>query len=104
MTIARLAEVPRDLLELSLYIAQDNPEAAHRFLQAAEETFQDLERLPKIGATREFQDDRLSGMRIWLVKGFPRHLIFYRPIEDGVEIIRVLHSARDIKGLFSDEE
>jgi toxin ParE1/3/4 len=32
------------------------------------------------------------------LRSFPMgsYLIFYRPIEDGIELIRVLHSARDI--------
>ena len=29
------------------------------------------------------------------MKGFTRHLIFYRPIKNGVEIIRVIHGARE---------
>ena len=74
------------------------------FLDAVEETFQDFERMPRMGTKREFQDARLSGVRMWRVKAFPKHLIFYRSIEDGVEIIRVLHSARDIESRFSDED
>ena len=62
MTTARRDEVLRDLLDLSFYIAQDSPEAAYRFLQAAEETFQDLERMPNIGAGREFHDTLLAGV------------------------------------------
>ncbi len=82
----------------------DNIEAAYRFLRAAEEAFRDLERMPFMGSPREFQDSTLTGIRMWRVKGFPKHLLFYRPIKDGVEIIRVLHSARDIAGLFSEDE
>ena len=104
MSIIRRDEVLRDLLDLSCYIAQDSLEVAYRFLDAVEETFQDLERMPRMGTKREFQDARLSGVRMWRVKAFPKHLIFYRSIEDGVEIIRVLHSARDIESLFSDED
>ena len=37
---------------------------------------------------------------MWRVAGFPNHLIFYRPIESGVEVIRVLHASRDIESLF----
>ena len=31
-------------------------------------------------------------------RSFPlgNHLIFYRPIDDGIELVRVLHGARDI--------
>jgi plasmid stabilization system protein ParE len=28
-------------------------------------------------------------------------VLFYQPIEDGIEIIRVLHGARDIEALFN---
>jgi len=34
------------------------------------------------------------------VKGFERYLIFYRPLTDGVEILRAIHGARDIERLF----
>jgi toxin ParE1/3/4 len=34
------------------------------------------------------------------MNGFTRHLIFYRPIKNGVEIIRVVHGARDNESLF----
>jgi toxin ParE1/3/4 len=37
---------------------------------------------------------------MWRVAGFPNHLIFYRPVESGVEVIRVLHAKRDIEALF----
>jgi len=34
------------------------------------------------------------------IKRFPNHLAFYRCVENGIEIIRVLHGARDIEALF----
>lgn len=46
----------------------------------------------------------LSGMRVWPVKGFRKILVFYRPIAVGVEIVRVVHGARDFAALFDDEE
>lgn len=35
-------------------------------------------------------------VRSWRVRGFPRHLIFYRALPDRVQILRVLHGARDL--------
>jgi plasmid stabilization system protein ParE len=29
-------------------------------------------------------------------------LIFYRPVERGIEVLRVLHAARDIAAVFDD--
>ena len=34
---------------------------------------------------------------------FPKYLVFYRPITDGIEVIRVLHGARDLDGILADE-
>jgi plasmid stabilization system protein ParE len=45
----------------------------------------------------------LAGLRIWRVDGFPDHLIFYRPIEGGIEIIRILPAARDIDAVLESE-
>lgn len=104
MRITRRDAALNDLIDLAYYIALDNVEAAYQLLDAAEESFHDLERMPLMGSTREFQDSTLIGIRMWRVKGFPKHLIFYRPIKDGVDIIRVLHSARDMAGLFSEDE
>ena len=92
-----------DLLEHFGFIARDNVDAAERFLLAAEETFQQLARRPTIGRVRAFDHPRLVGLRSWPVRGFKRHLIFYRPTESGIEVIRVLHGARDLPTIFDDE-
>ncbi len=36
----------------------------------------------------------LAGLRVWLVHGFPV-LVYYREVEDGIEVVHVLHGARD---------
>ena len=40
-------------------------------------------------------------MRRWPVKDFENWLVFYLPKRDGVEIVRVLHGARDLDSIFS---
>jgi toxin ParE1/3/4 len=39
------------------------------------------------------------------IRSFPagRYLIFYRPIADGIEIVRVLHGSRDVDTIISEE-
>lgn len=34
---------------------------------------------------------------------FGRYVIFYEPIEDGIDVVRVLHSARDIDAVFGED-
>jgi toxin ParE1/3/4 len=40
-------------------------------------------------------------MRVWRVEGFERYLILYRAGEARVEIVRVLHTARDFPSIFA---
>ena len=84
-------------------IAGDNPEAAERFLDAAEAAFARLLEMPEIGAAREYRNERLTGLRLWPILGFERHLIFYRPIEAGIEVVRVIDAARDVAAILEHE-
>jgi len=34
------------------------------------------------------------------MREFDRHLIFYLPLKDGIEVLRIVHGARDIEALF----
>jgi hypothetical protein len=38
--------------------------------------------------------------RKWTVKGFKRYLSFYRYTDEYVEVVRVIHAARDIPSTF----
>ncbi len=89
-----------DVEEQALYIARDNVEAARRFMEATLNAFDDLLRMPEIGRPRSFKRSELAGLRSWAVRGFEEHLIFYRPTDDGIEVIRVLHGARDLENIF----
>jgi toxin ParE1/3/4 len=93
-----LAEV--DLLDHLDYIADDNPDAALRFVEAIEKACERLAEMPNIGRIREFNNPRLMGIRMWPVPGFPRYIIFYQANEAQVRVLRILHSARDIPALF----
>lgn len=79
-----------DLDDQFLVIAQDNIEAAQRFLTAAQDAFTLLVRMPQLGVPVPFKN-----IRLWPITRFRNHLIFYRQIQGGIEIVRVLHGARD---------
>jgi toxin ParE1/3/4 len=92
----------RDLDEQARFIQRDSPDAAIRFLAAAEASFQRLAAMPELGERLEFEHKELIGLRAWQVRGFENYVIFYRPVEHGVEIVRVLHAARDIAAILED--
>ena len=86
------------------YLMQEaSLETALRFYDAAAATFENLARMPGMGERRESSNPRLAGLRVWRIEGFANHLIFYRPVEGGIEIVRVLHGARDIDSVLEAE-
>jgi toxin ParE1/3/4 len=86
------------------HIADDNPDAATRVVEAAYETFKMLAANPGLGRLRKFRDLRLKGVRSWLVSGFDNCLIFYRANAGGIEVLHVYHGARDLEALFGEKQ
>jgi toxin ParE1/3/4 len=96
-------QVIRDLIDLATYIAEDNLEVSDLFLQAAEETFKQLAKRPQMGKMTQFSNPFLAGIRQQAIKGFRKYLVFYFPIDEGVEILRVIHGARDIEAILDED-
>lgn len=89
-----------DLDNQALYLAkQGNPEVGHRFLIAAHETFNLLATQPNMGWHPRLKHPDLASLRVFRISGFNRMLVLYRPMDEGVEIVRVIHGSRDIEGL-----
>jgi toxin ParE1/3/4 len=91
----------RDIDEQFVYLAKQNRDVAVRFFQAAEATFEQLAVMPELGERQHFGRDELAKLRAWQVQGFDNYLVFYRPIDRGIEVVRVLHAARDIAAIFA---
>src|SRR5579859_594129 len=91
--------VEDELLGIWHFIAQDNPDAATRVIEAAYETFKTLAANPGIGRLRRFKNPRLRDIRSWPIIGFENYLIFYRGVTDGIQVNHVYHGARDIEAL-----
>jgi toxin ParE1/3/4 len=90
----------QDAIEITEYIGTDNPEAAVRFVPALEATCAQLLALPSLGSVRQFRRKDLKGVRILPVTGFEHYLIFYSAAGSSIQVIRVLHAARDFPTLF----
>ena len=86
-----------DYLEIWLYVARDNPAAADRLIQQFDHNLAALARAPKIGRSEEEYSQGLRSLPVG------NYLIFYRPIEDGIELARLLHAARDINPEYFEE-
>jgi toxin ParE1/3/4 len=102
--VSVLPAAERDIDGQAEYLFREaSLETALRFYDFAAVAFEKLARTPGLGEQRHSSNPLLAGLRIWRIDGFPNHLIFYRPIEGGIEIVRVLHGARDIDAVLESE-
>jgi toxin ParE1/3/4 len=87
-------QAEKDLDEILDSIAADDPAAANRLIDSIESKCQALAEMPGMGREREELAPNLRSSHE------RKYIIFFRPVEDGAEIIRVIHGARDIPKLF----
>lgn len=92
--VQRTAQADEDLIDIWVYIAQDNPDAADHLLDAFEKKFELLAGQPRLGAARS---DIAPGLRHCPTGNY---LILYREIDDGIEVVRIVHGARRLGNLF----
>ena len=57
---------------------------------------------PEMGWKRRLEHPALVSARVFRVTGFEKILIFYRPVQGGIEVLRVIHGARNIEMLLED--
>ena len=83
----------QDLIEIFDYIARDNEKIAESFVRRLNQKCEVLARAPNIGRARP---DIRADLRSFPVGAY---LILFRAIDDGVEIVRVVHAARNLDDL-----
>jgi len=83
-----------DIEEIWSYIASDNVEAADRLIDRVLGTCYDFTHTPEMGRSR---NDLLNGVRSFPVGSY---LIIYRILPDYIDVLRILHSSRNIEDLF----
>jgi toxin ParE1/3/4 len=84
-----------DLTDIWEYLAQDSTENATSFVRRLQSLCEStLASNPYIGRSREEIAPSLRSLP------FHGYIVFFRPITDGVEIVRVLQGSRDIEAIF----
>lgn len=104
LRLSLLPKAEEDIVDIAAHIAGNNPCAAARFVDAFGYACDLLADMPEIGSPRTFRHPDLEGLRSWGIKGFEKYLIFYRVAGAVLEVIRVLHGARDLPALFGETE
>ena len=85
-----------DLEEIWIYFSETSEKTADKILRQITEKFPKLLNFPEMGKER---NDLLIGLR-----SFPtgKFIIFYQRNDSGIEIVRVVHSSRDIQQVFDE--
>jgi toxin ParE1/3/4 len=88
----------RDLTEIADYFAETNVEVGERFFKEFNSKCQQLVSFPSSGKSYGTIRPYLRGLSI---EGY---IIFYRILDDGIEILRVVSGRHNLPSLFSDPE
>lgn len=83
-----------DILDVWDHIAEGSLEQADRWIDNLDEKLKLIATQPLIGRAR---GELAAGMRSF---PFGRYIIFYAPVDGGIDVVRVLHSARDVDAAF----
>ncbi|MFN7920094.1 MAG: type II toxin-antitoxin system RelE/ParE family toxin [Bryobacteraceae bacterium] len=88
-------EAANDIREIWSYIAEDSVRAARKVRLSLFDACQRLAENPRIGHVRDDLTDQ--PVLFWPVGSY---LIIYDPASKPLSIVRVVHGARDVPGLF----
>lgn len=93
--VRKFPAAEQDLIEIGAYIAKDSPINADRFIDALEAECQKLADSPII------LGKKCEGLHPDLRRyNFKRYAIVYRPVQDGIELVGVFHSSRELEAMF----
>lgn len=88
---------------VSYYLTEAGIEVATGFLRRLEATLVKIAQQPAAGSPRYGHELQISDLRQWPIKQFP-YFIFYAERERHIEIVRVLHSSRDIPSSITPDD
>jgi toxin ParE1/3/4 len=94
-----LSQAAEDALAIDSYLATHNPSAADRFSGNLQQTLELQASIPTPGTPWLSDNPALANLRWTRVKGFRKYLVFLRMIGTDMQVVRILHSARDLEAL-----
>ena len=90
------ASAAEDLKDVWDYVAQHNENVAGKLIKEIKNKLLLLRNNPLVGRK---QNQFLVGLRSFVVKSY---FIFYLPLDDGIDVLRVMHGSRDIESIFEN--
>jgi toxin ParE1/3/4 len=83
-----------DLVDIAGFIAHDKPSAARKWVSTLRDRCELLAMNPDLGEQRP--GFGVVGCRCF---GVGNYVIFYRAVDNGIEVARIVHGSRDLENL-----
>jgi len=97
-------EADRDADEIGGYILRDSFEHAEKFYDALDATYRHITLRPHAWRpVISLNNPRADGLRYRPVLGFPNHLVLFRVAGEYVDVVRIIHAARDLPAVLARE-
>ncbi len=93
-----------DVAEEAQFLAASGAAVADRFLEAVDRGSERIASFPQLGRKVSPPGRFLAGVRSWPVPGFENVIIYCRPIARRIDVLRVIHGARNLSRLPCAEE
>lgn len=95
--VTRRPEADADILEIWLYIADDSVVEADRWIDRLDESLSLWATQPKMERVRDVLSHGIRSLP------FGRYVVFFEPLPDGIDVVRVLHGSQDVDEQFKDQ-
>ena len=92
------ARAQADYDEIIDYVARDKPQAALRLSKTLQAKIELLAQRPLLGDRRPELASELRSATVG------RYVIYYRPVSEGIEVVRILAGERDVRSQFNDSD
>ena len=103
--VVRTPQAEREIMQIAYYFADEaSYDVSDRFLRAVDKATRQIVNMPGVGALRDYDNPELIGMRMLPLPKFLKYLLFYRLADEDIEILRVLHGARDLQAIFGPDD
>lgn len=96
--VQRTARAQEDIDSIAKWISRDSVEAALRWLEQLDQKLERLASTPGSGTDRSELRPQMRSSPLG------NYLVFFKPVASGIQVIRVLHGARDYSRFFQDDE
>jgi toxin ParE1/3/4 len=94
-----LPQAKQDAQDIDNYRSARNPAAADRFWKNLQGTLELQASISTPGIAWVSENPATASLRWTRVKGFRNYLVFLRVVGRAMEVVRILHGARDLEPL-----